>query len=33
MYGRLMPRLGTKSSGVRSVRFDSYRQSRDLLVR
>jgi hypothetical protein len=33
MYGRLMPRLGTKSSGVRMVRRDSYRQSLDLLVR
>jgi hypothetical protein len=33
MYGRLMPRLGTKSSGVRIVRRDSYRQSLDLLVR
>src|SRR5215470_11248133 len=33
MYGRLIPRLGTNRSGVRTVRLDSYRHSRDLLVR
>ena len=33
MYGRLIPRFGTNRSGVRSVRLDAYRQSRDLFLR